>query len=296
VKKLIVLSLVIAAMPLAGGFFIPSHAQANTPTFYRLVPGTYVNGWPRFTISYPKGWIEHRPRFDEVFRAAAPGSSRYPALEVIVGPWPLPRNKFVDTSLPLFRALGRDVTVVTDKPSRLRNGTSAREVEFQYVNDGTPINWLGLVTKKGDIWIHADVGSPNGKIGEDLRAIPYSIEFQPGGDERVKLPPDVQKFLDKWCTDLMSRDVTKIVAYYSDRYLESGWKKGQWVQFVRDAIGPITSVRVGITDFQAAGDRAYLAGYIYINSEKTWLHETSLIKQNGGWRWYGNQRDAAPLD
>ncbi len=64
-RKSIVLSVVTAFLLLAGASTISSSAQdtANdqTPTFYRLVPGTYVNSWPRFTIHYPKDWVERRP-------------------------------------------------------------------------------------------------------------------------------------------------------------------------------------------------------------------------------------------
>jgi hypothetical protein len=52
-KKPMVLSAMIVLILLVGGVFSP--AQADTPTFYRLVPGTYVNGWPRFTIHVSQG-------------------------------------------------------------------------------------------------------------------------------------------------------------------------------------------------------------------------------------------------
>ena len=57
-KKLIALSLLATVMVLEGGFFAPVHAQnpANDlkPTFISPTPGLYVNGWPAFTVSYPK--------------------------------------------------------------------------------------------------------------------------------------------------------------------------------------------------------------------------------------------------
>jgi hypothetical protein len=72
-KKLTTLLLAIAVMLLVGNFFAPVHAQDTAkeekPTFYRLIPGVYVNGWPRFTITYPKDWVEETPLPQEVFRA-----------------------------------------------------------------------------------------------------------------------------------------------------------------------------------------------------------------------------------
>ena len=64
-KKLIVLSVIIAVMFLTRGSVAPAHAQDSAkddkPTFYHLVPGTYVNPWPRFTVTYPKEWTAERP-------------------------------------------------------------------------------------------------------------------------------------------------------------------------------------------------------------------------------------------
>jgi hypothetical protein len=61
-KKLIVVSMIMVLILLMGSSFSPAHAQdiakEEKPTFYRLTPGVYVNGWPRFTVTYPKNWVE----------------------------------------------------------------------------------------------------------------------------------------------------------------------------------------------------------------------------------------------
>jgi len=57
-KRTVAVPVIVAIALLVGASFTPSLAQApsnaDIPTFYHLVPGTYVNGWPRFTIHYPK--------------------------------------------------------------------------------------------------------------------------------------------------------------------------------------------------------------------------------------------------
>jgi hypothetical protein len=85
------------------------------------------------------------------------------------------------------------------------------------------------------------------------------------------------------------------MTHYSDRYLNSGDKKGAVERFERQTIGGVTSFEVGITDFEAAGDKIFLAGFAIINGTK-WplVRETSIIKENGEWKWYGNQRDVSP--
>jgi len=59
-KRLIVVSLIMAGLLVIAGFSAPAQAQgpANDlkPTFISPTPtpGLYVNGWPAFTVSYPK--------------------------------------------------------------------------------------------------------------------------------------------------------------------------------------------------------------------------------------------------
>jgi hypothetical protein len=303
-KKPIIVSVIMALMLLMGGSFVLAQPQNSAneekPTFYRLTPGVYVNGWPRFTIHYPKDWVERHPMPQETFVASAPGPVPYPAL--IVAPFPtlllsgslLPSLEvFKDSLANALRAIATDVTLVSDKPSRLRDGSPAREVELQMVLNGAPMNVMGLVTRKGDLWVNTAIESRNGKIGEDLKTILYSIEFEPDKDKPVKVPPDVQEFLDKMDNDLVSHDVAKVMNHYSDRFLNSGNKKADTERILRQIIGPITSCEIGITEFIVAGDRAYLAGFIIGYWGKAMLTETSIIKENGEWKWYGNQRDVS---
>jgi hypothetical protein len=182
-KKLIVLGVVMSVMLLAWGYFAPADAQdlANEekPTFYHLVPGTYVNGWPRFTVTYPKDWVETASMFrmGEVFKVSAPRSvPDRPSLTVVVSIIPLPLESFSYLIAGLLKNIATDVTVISDKPSQLSNGTPTREVELQMVLNGVPIYFLYLAMNKGDTGVFTIVGS-GGRIGEDLKAIAYSLDF-----------------------------------------------------------------------------------------------------------------------
>jgi hypothetical protein len=297
-KKLIVLSVIMAFMLLTWGSLAPVQPQEPTneekPTFYRLVPGTYVNGWPRFTIHYPKDWIERIPRPHMLFRATDPGLIRFQAFMVSAGPIPYPLDKFAENSVMFFRAIAQDVTLVSDKPSQLWDGTPAREVGINMVMNGEPLNTLALATKKDDLLICASVETRSGKIGEDLKAILYSLEFQPGKDETVTLPPDIQEFLDRHCSAMVSHDVAKVMTHYSDKYLNSGVRKGEMERFWSQYVGSVTSVEVGVTDFQAEADRVHLAAFLNWNKLKHVLQMGSIIKEKGEWKWYGNQRNPSP--
>ncbi len=296
-KRIIVLLLIMTALSLTPGWFAPSLAQSatndQTPTFYRLVPGTYVNPWPRFTIHYPKDWVERRPMAIENYRASVPGPVPSPSLVVMVG-YPVPLEKVADAVITAVKSYATDVILVSDKPSRLRDGTPARELELRMVVNGVPRNSFDVATRKGDVLIHTVVTSVTGTIGEDLKAIPYSMEFQPDKDKPVELPPDVEAFFKAAMSNRLSHDLARIMADYSDRYLNSGMKKGEMGRFLQPYIGSLTSERAVITDFVPAGDRAYYTGFVVSNLGTFQAGETSIIKENGEWKLYGNQRDPAP--
>jgi hypothetical protein len=149
--------------------------------------------------------------------------------------------------------------------------------------------------KHGDVWIMPQVSSKSGRIGEHLKAILYSLQFEPSEDEPMKPPPDVQEFFDGLCSAWVSHDLAKLMSHYSDRYLHSGMKKGEMERMFRQRIGFVTSYEISVTDFVAAGDRAHLAGFTIVNNIATFpITGTSIIKENGEWKWYGNQRDVSP--
>jgi hypothetical protein len=299
-KKLIVKLMIIAFILLMGGSLPAAQSQnpadEEKPTFYRLTPGVYVNGWPRFTIYYPKDWVEKKPSISEIFRVASPNPLNIERfiINVCHEPQPLTLDNLADSLLLFWKNVAKEVTVVSAKTSRLRDGTPAREVELQMVLNNLPFNYFGVSTRKGDMEIGTGVVSNRGRIRENLKAILYSLEFEPGKDGPVNLPPDVQGFLDAWCNDMVSHDVAKVSTHFSDRFLESGDRKQGVEQFWGQIISRVTSVEVGITEFVSAGDKAYLAGFITSRWGKAMLRGTSIIKENGEWKWYGNQRDPAP--
>jgi hypothetical protein len=63
-------------------------------------------------------------------------------------------------------------------------------------------------------------------------------------------------------------------------------------------IDRITATEVHITEFVPEGDKAYLAGFGRFNvgagMTTTMFGEVAIIKENGEWKWYGNQREVVP--
>jgi hypothetical protein len=211
-----------------------------------------------------------------------------------IGNWGLNVETAGRFYLEFGKQYDKDANLVSDKPSQLRDGTPAQEVEVKWVySDGSPLNFFALTMKMGDG--AASVGVVSWvKLTEDLKSIPYSLQYQPGKDVPVKVPSDVQEFLDRWCSDIVSHDVEKVMTHYSDKYLESAARKGGVEKSWRSRIDPITSFEVGITEFVTANDQVYLAGFQIRNSLKGMLRGSSIIKENGVWKWYGNQRNPPP--
>ncbi len=298
-RKPLVASIFLVLTLLMLGFCTPAYSQDtakdNTPTFYRLVPGTYVNGWPRFIINYPKEWVEvaPMPQMLEALKVCGPrGVGPAGCLSVSVSPLTEPLEMYANSTARGLRNIATEVTIIRDSPSQLRDLTPAREVEISMILNGSPVSLFCLVTKKDDTVIGTYVVS--GEIGDDLKAILYSIEFQPDKDEPVELPPDVQEFLERTGNDILSHDVAKVMANYSDRFLHSGTRKADVEQDLKRWIGTVTSLTGATTDFVREGERAYLAGYTAFNFGTYPNPQISIIKENGQWKWYGNQRDPAP--
>jgi hypothetical protein len=295
-KKPVVLSAIVAVLLLtwAGPAYPQDSAKDDKSTFYRLTPGTYVNPWPRFTVTYPKDWIERRPLFPAVFRVTPPGEPPEKGLAVFIYTGPAPIEKYADVVVATGRLMGADMTLVSDKPSRLRDGTPVREVATKAVRSGLTQNAIGLAAKNGDVQVHWSVLKINEEVGEDLKTVLYSLQFPSGKDEPIKVPPDIQAFLDRFCNDMVSHDVAKVMSHYSDRYLDSGNRKGEAERIWTAAVRPMTSFEAGVTDLVIEGDRAYLAGFWTSYWGKMMLIGSPIIKENGEWKWFGNQRNPAP--
>jgi hypothetical protein len=308
-KKLFVVSLIIAVMVLVGSFSAIAQAQnpagAAKPSFITLTPGQYVHGWPAFTASYPKDWVEQPPRPGEAIRVADPNSKtipRVPNFVISVYPNPLPIDNWSKALLPVLSRSGTDFKIMHDKPSQLKDGTPAQEAELEWVrNDGVKINMLVLNTRKYVQWITILVASDKGKIDEDLKNHAYSLTFQANREEPVKVPSDIREFLEKYSSDIVSGNVERIMANFSDQFLNSGMNKALFEQWFRN--NPASPVQMGVTSseptvtiFEARGDKAYVDGFYTSKTRaaadavKGPMGFRQVIKENGQWKWYGDQR------
>jgi hypothetical protein len=314
-KKLIAASLIMAGVVLIAGFSTPSQAQSPAtdlkPTFISPTPGLYVNGWPAFTVSYPKDWEQITVQGNAVFsvgvsRQDLPPGIHLPFLSIAVMPNPLPLEEWAKIFMPVFLQLTTDIKVFSDKPSQLKDGTPAREVETEGVTKATGFknNVLLLMTKKDVIWVVTIVVADEGKLGEDLKKIAYSLTFLPGREEPVQVPPDVRAFFDMGCTDSVSHDLKTVMAHFSDRFRHSGMSKAFLEQVFRDPQFPLSPARQSliscettVTVFEPRGDKAYVDGFALTIDKVRRDHALKLpllwqqiINEHGEWKWFGDQK------
>jgi len=209
--------------------------------------------------------------------------------------------------MPYYLQVGTDIKVLSDKPSQLKDGTPAREVELEWVSKGSVAQDAGLkrnafhlITKKDVMWVDVTLNAEE-KAGEDLKKIAYSLTFLTGREEPVNVPPDVRAFLDMCSTDVVSGDVKAIMEHYSDRFLYSGMRKAYLEQFFRNH--PHSPIQAGIisseptvTVFEPRGDKAYIDGFFTekykgaANAIKIPMMFQQIINEHGQWRWFGNQK------
>jgi hypothetical protein len=313
-KRLIVLAIIMAVMVLVAAL-VHAQSPANElkPTFISPTPGLFVNGWPAFTVSYPKGLVEMPLPPGAVFFAAGtrPDLPPSPVFAVLVITSVLPLEDWAKFFMPVWINIWTDIKVLSDKPSRLKDGTPAREVEFEFVlkidpsmrsiESGRKENGLLLATKKDTSWVAITVDTDEGKLDEDLKRIAYSLTFQPDREKPVQVPPDVRAFLDMHCTDNVSGDIKLIMEHFSDRFRHSGVSKAileQW--FRNDPLSPVRQRLISfepiVTVFEPRGDKAYVDGFFLqkakgdANAVKIQMTFQQIINEHGEWKWFGNQK------
>jgi len=179
IKRVIRTILIVLGVSLLLAHTSASHAQNaqwNTKEYVSSLWGFTLS------ISYPAEWVV-RPLIGsyEVIHVSAPGPIPYPdTIVVVVLPPNIPTLEQSAKSLAsALRRFDQNVKILNEKPSQLRNGAPAYEAELEWIKEGTRLNTLMLATMKERIAIVVYLNDPNGRIGEDLKKIVYSLEVKP---------------------------------------------------------------------------------------------------------------------
>ncbi len=240
-----------------------------------------------------------------------PAREPQPVLAISVFPSPLPLEEWAKLHMPLWVQLWTDIKVLSDKPSQLKDGTPAWEVEFEFVSKydltGPSIKnspkyyGLELMTKKDLTWVTIWMSDDPERIGEDLQKVAHSLTFQPDREKPVGVPPDVRAFLDMYRADMMGHDVKAFMEHFSDRFHHSGGnKKGMELWFQTDPNSParqgLISFEPTVTVFEPRGEKAYIDGFYLQKAKgdtialKAPMMFQQIINEHGQWKWYGDQK------
>jgi hypothetical protein len=236
-----------------------------------------------------------------VFNVGSAGPDLPPGsfLEIIVVPNPLPLEEWAKWCMPVWVQNATDIKILSDKPSQLKDGTPAREVEAEYVwRNERKVNEFVLMTKKGVVWVTIWLTTSE-RAGEDLKKYPYSLTFLQGREEPVKVPPDVRAFLDMYCADIVGHDIKAIMAHYSDRFLWGVMSKPVFELLVAQPDSPFPQVisrEPSVTVFEPQGDKAYVDGFFLDKAKgdadavKVPMFFQQIINEHGQWKWFGNHK------
>jgi hypothetical protein len=280
-KSSFVLLLSVSILLMATGTAFPADSE----------PKVYVNEWPAFSVSYPSGWIENTPFMPRFFFRADDPQGFSSVRAMITPSKVMPLKSSTKIYIPEMRKYDKNTKLIYEKEVMLKDNTAAYEFQVEWTFDGIKQKSLFLTAQKESQWITIIVSNTQGKISEDLKQIAYSLKIQKGEDKLASVPADILKFLDQYSNDLTSYNIDKIKDYYSDQFLNNGINREFIGAYVTMIIGP-KSYQINITKFESQGKQAHIAGFVATPNDKYPLLDFNsyLIKENGKWKFYGNQK------
>jgi CubicO group peptidase (beta-lactamase class C family) len=107
----------------------------------------------------------------------------------------------------------------------------------------------------------------------------------------VSLPPDLKDFLDQYTRAVVQDRPEAILDLFSDSFLDSGRTKSSLIAYYELVRQAVTSFRIRVDQCRLKGDKAWLLGQAETNLGLHPLLTNALIKENGRWKWLGNQKE-----
>ena len=106
----------------------------------------------------------------------------------------------------------------------------------------------------------------------------------------IELPDDVKTFIIDFNQAWLDKNFSKLSDCISDNFLSSGVTKNRILQFFKISASYVSESKIILTGFERQGNVARIEGvrkdkYFEISVPPGSL----MIKENGQWKWYGNQ-------
>jgi len=104
------------------------------------------------------------------------------------------------------------------------------------------------------------------------------------------LPADVKAFISDYNQATFNKDMVTIGEFISDRFLYNGVTKQMAIRFLSGTLPYASEAKSIITRFEPEGDEVKIDVWVKDKYfEAPFMAGSKLIKENGHWKWYGNQ-------
>jgi hypothetical protein len=106
----------------------------------------------------------------------------------------------------------------------------------------------------------------------------------------VDLPPDVKAFIADYSQARLNNDMVTMADLISDRFLYNGVTKQMALRFLKTISSYTSEAKIIITKFEPEGDEVEIDALLKDKYfEAPFLTGSKLVKEDGQWKWYGNQ-------
>ena len=106
----------------------------------------------------------------------------------------------------------------------------------------------------------------------------------------VELPPDVNAFITDYDQARFNKNLVTMANLISDKFLYDGVTKQMALRFLSGISNYTAEAKIIITKFEPEGDMVKMDVLLKDKYfEAPFMTGSKLIKENGHWKWYGNQ-------
>jgi CubicO group peptidase (beta-lactamase class C family) len=106
----------------------------------------------------------------------------------------------------------------------------------------------------------------------------------------VKLPPDVKAFMADYEQAQLNKNLKAMADLISDQFLYNGVTKHIALEFLARNLPYMSEAKIIVTGFEPEGDKVKIDVLLKDKYfEALFMTDSKLIKENGHWKWYGNQ-------
>lgn len=110
----------------------------------------------------------------------------------------------------------------------------------------------------------------------------------------VKAPEEIQSFFDQFKKDVLTHDMKKISPHYAANFRQDGYNREAFLGILHKTVKYVTNYEIQLTKYEPDKNNhqvVYIDGSVNLGSMIVpFADHSAIIRENGNWKWYGNQR------